>query len=641
MDTEVEPSAPNETTTEIEETAASVETAAPAPDDLPELPLGLAPEIIATLKGLTPGTYCLHRSWGFGQIKEWDADSGKMVIDYLEKTGHAMQFEYAAESLTPLPDDHILSKKAIDLPGLQAQAESDPVDVVRCCIVSLGTGAISAGIQEVLSPDVIPADKWKKWWDGAKRAMRKDGHFYLPTKKSEALTVLDAPSAMGEKAIAGFDKAMGVKQILAALQLVQKFWADIKSDDIIDKVVNVLNDAIANSPAAKQHELMELAIARDDFLVNAGRPADAGPLAVVKLAPEDAEKLADLLDNLPSSKHGKLLEAVKEGRPDEWPTLFPALLPRANSRTADVVVKSFVEVDKGEEVKEAVFRLLRERNVTCDFLYWFCKNRADLFAEMYEPQLILAILAVLERDQLSDIRRGTKLYELVLGDKELMASLLRDAPFEDVRDITRAIMLSPVFEELDERSLLAKIIKLYPDVQSMVVGEETESEDTSLIVSWDSLENRRLELEEIVKRKIPENSKEIGIAREYGDLKENHEFKAAKETQAVLMRRKAELESLLSRAEGTDFKGADTSAVNVGTIVAVKDLDTGEAKSFTVLGAWDSDPAKGVVSYQTPLARALLQKAVGDVVELPTGEEDDTTHKVRIESIASYVTAQS
>lgn len=636
MDTEVEQNAPVETETVNEEAAAP----SPAPaTDLPELPLGLPPEVVEKLKALTPETYCLHRSWGFGQIKEWDADSGKMVIDYTEKAGHSMQFEYAAESLVPLANDHILAKKAIDLAAVQAQAESEPLELVRCCIISLGNGATSAGIQEVLSPDVIPADKWKKWWDATKRALRKDGHFYLPTKKSEALTLLDAPSAMGEKALVDFDKAMGVKQILTALTLVQKFWSDIKSDEVIDKIVNVLNEAIANSPAAKEHELMELAIARDDFLDNASRPADAGPLAVVKLAPEDAEKMADLLDMLPSSKHGKLLEAIKEGRPEEWPVLFLALLHRANSRTADVVVKSFVEAGNGEEVKEAVNRLLRERNVTCDFLYWFCKNRSDLFAEMYEPQLLVAILAVLERDQLSDIRRGTKLYELVLGDKELIAHLLKDAPFEDVRDITRAIMLSPVFEELDERSLLAKIIKLYPDVQSMVVGDETETEDTSLIVSWESLENRRQELEEIVQRKIPENSKEIGIAREYGDLKENHEFKAAKEMQAVLMRRKAELESLLSRAEGTDFTGADTAAVNVGTIVAVKDLDTGEGKSFTILGAWDSDPVTGVVSYLTPLARALLQKTIGDVVELPTGEEDDTTHKVRIESISAYVPA--
>ena len=60
-------------------------------------------------------------------------------------------------------------------------------------------------------------------------------------------------------------------------------------------------------------------------------------------------------------------------------------------------------------------------------------------------------------------------------------------------------------------------------------------------------------------KKIPENSKEIGVARSYGDLRENFEFKAAKEMQAVLMRRKSELETALHNARGTAFESPDTS----------------------------------------------------------------------------------
>ena len=72
----------------------------------------------------------------------------------------------------------------------------------------------------------------------------------------------------------------------------------------------------------------------------------------------------------------------------------------------------------------------------------------------------------------------------------------------------------------------------------------------ALIVSWSSLEKRSAEYEEIVKVKIPENTKEIAIARSYGDLSENFEFKAAKQMQSVLMRRKAELEQMLHDARG-------------------------------------------------------------------------------------------
>jgi len=77
-----------------------------------------------------------------------------------------------------------------------------------------------------------------------------------------------------------------------------------------------------------------------------------------------------------------------------------------------------------------------------------------------------------------------------------------------------------------------------------------------------------------VKVKIPENTKEIAIARSYGDLSENFEFKAAKQMQSVLMRRKAELEQMLHDARGTSFENPDTTRVSIGTIVTLRNAET-------------------------------------------------------------------
>ena len=66
------------------------------------LPENISPALGEKLKHLVPGTYCLHRSWGFGQIKEWNKESESVTIDFKSKHGHVMQFAYAAESLTPL-----------------------------------------------------------------------------------------------------------------------------------------------------------------------------------------------------------------------------------------------------------------------------------------------------------------------------------------------------------------------------------------------------------------------------------------------------------------------------------------------------------------------------------------------------------
>src|SRR6185369_5910068 len=132
--------------------------------------------------------------------------------------------------------------------------------------------------------------------------------------------------------------------------------------------------------------------------------------------------------------------------------------------------------------------------------------------------------------------------------------------------------------------LLARIVKSYPAVQSLISGEQTKQE-SNLQVSWESLERRKNEYTELVQKKIPANSKEIAIARSYGDLRENHEYKAAKEMQKILMRRKGELETQLVRARGTDFANPRTDVVSLGTTVRLTELSTQQQETFTILGA--------------------------------------------------------
>ena len=103
--------------------------------------------------------------------------------------------------------------------------------------------------------------------------------------------------------------------------------------------------------------------------------------------------------------------------------------------------------------------------------------------------------------------------------------------------------------------------------------------------------------------------------------------------QKILMRRKVELEAQLVRARGTDFANVKTDAVCMGTIVQVTDLAANASDTFTILGAWDSDPDKGVLSYLTPLAQALLTKKPGEVVEF---EMDGSKKRFRIDTIEAW-----
>jgi len=267
-------------------------------------------------------------------------------------------------------------------------------------------------------------------------------------------------------------------------------------------------------------------------------------------------------------------------------------------------------------------------------LCWICNNVSSPASRkahpwldaLQTPSLLLAVLEGIESAPNKSVTK--KLRDILFEDGELVADLVSNANTETVRNLARLILSSSAFEELDRRSLMARIVKEHPFVREFLVSKSVKKQ--LLIVSWASYRKRQTELEDIVQKKIPQNSKEIGLARSYGDLRENFEFKAAKDMQKLLMRRRAELEILLSRAQASDFADAKTDVVSIGTSVTVTDLGTKQSHTYHILGAWDSDPARGIISYPAALAQTLLNKKTGDTVEA-AGET--TPHQLRIDRI--------
>src|SRR5438034_9815585 len=113
----------------------------------------LTSQAAGQLEKLKPGTFCLHKSWGFGRVTEWNLLLNQIVIDFSSKKSHPMQVQYAAENLTPLAPEHFLARKANDLTSIKTLAREEPVAVVRSIIVSLGGQATVAQLGEWLVDD--------------------------------------------------------------------------------------------------------------------------------------------------------------------------------------------------------------------------------------------------------------------------------------------------------------------------------------------------------------------------------------------------------------------------------------------------------------------------------------------------------
>src|SRR5439155_14146553 len=135
----------------------------------------LTSKAAAQLETLKPGTFCLHKSWGFGRVREWNLLLNQILIDFAGKKSHPMQVQYAAENLTSLSPEHFLVRKANDLASIKKLATEDPVAVVRSIVESFNGQATVAQISEWLVGDVFTEAEWKRWWESTKKLLKASG----------------------------------------------------------------------------------------------------------------------------------------------------------------------------------------------------------------------------------------------------------------------------------------------------------------------------------------------------------------------------------------------------------------------------------------------------------------------------------
>ena len=585
---------------------------------------------IEPLTELAEKQFAVHRSWGVGRISNWDWLFSKVVIDFHGRPGHPMDVGFAADSLKAIPPHHILAQKFSDLQGLRQIAALDHLKLIRLVLESFGGRATVEQIQQTLVPDVITED-WKKWWEVAKKEMKKDGHFQIPTKKTEPILYQEQETALTDRLLADFRSAKGLKAKLAVANEFAKSFGDLGDTSLVNEVIAGLNADINSHQRTQPALALEAVFLRDELrqlMRQERQPEDISEAAIWEQAP----KPWPVLEQVTASKHRRALQSFKEANPNDWADILLAGINTTSTKLAGEIAHLLIHEGKLQLLKENLTRWISQHTASSELLLWLAKERSDAFADILGPEVFRAMLSSMERDQFAnELKRSNKLGDYLLNDPTLLLELIGSADLEVIKDLTRALQLSPSFDDMDKRSLLARIVKNYPAVQSLITGEHVRQE-TLLIVSWESLERRKNEYAELVQKKIPANSKEIAIARSYGDLRENHEYKAAKEMQKILMRRKGELEQQLSRARGTDFASASTEQVSVGTRVGVTDLATQQPETFTILGAWDSEPEKGIISYLTPVGQALLNQKPGSEVEV---EMEGNKRKFRVDSIKS------
>src|SRR5438093_1371431 len=234
---------------------------------------------VEPLLQLVQSGFAMHRSWGFGKVKSVDTVFARLTIDFQNKPGHSMDLGFAAESLKAIPSDHILARKASDLQALRQMAALHHLDLIKLVLQSSGGKATLEQIQQVLVPDII-ADDWKKWWEVAKHELKKDGHFLVPTKKSDPIVYQAKEIPLQDRLMGDFRAAKGLKARLAVANEVLKNLADLTDKNAaVTEALAALNAEIATHQRTLPALALEAIFVRDELRGAAGMPAPEGDLA--------------------------------------------------------------------------------------------------------------------------------------------------------------------------------------------------------------------------------------------------------------------------------------------------------------------------------------------------------------------------
>ena len=148
-----------------------------------------------------------------------------------------------------------------------------------------------------------------------------------------------------------------------------------------------------------------------------------------------------------------------------------------------------------------------------------------------------------------------------------------------------------------------------------------------VILTQEGLKKLEEELEDLKVNKRREIADDIREAKAQGDLSENYEYTAAKEAQADLEARIAEIEHIINHAEVIE-ESDDKAVVNLGSKVKVKNMETEETEEYTIVGSTEADPIEGLISNESPLGMALLNSKKNAVVEFVTPAETVITYKI-------------
>jgi transcription elongation factor GreA len=577
------------------------------------------------------GNYVFHRTWGVGRIVSIEGD--EITIDFAKKRGHTMSLKMAVGALQTLAKEHIWVLKATwKKEKLLEKVKGDIPWALRTVIKSFGNSCDSKRIKAELCPGVLSEKEWPSWNTKARDILKSDPGFGTSPDNIDIYTVRERPISISEKLYNEFKAERNFFGRAAAIRsFVSRKDPELDSEYFAE-MFSYLTSFL--KPSAHTGEQAMAAYFLIKELSNKYPHLGANiPMSFTDII-KGTNDIPGLFGNLKDGKFKEeFLRHLQAYIPD-WADIFVELFPRTMlaSIISQLEKEGYAEKLTGMAID--CFERFRDRREAAVWMFKNAANTAWFKAANigFERQLIVLIhiLDLTYRDienqrETTEARKINKQVYTILFKDGNLESFIRGADTDTITRIYTFINDVKNLDPQDKINLRSKIQDLHPDFKFLDIAEKRISQG-GLIVTKIKFEEIQKQLAHIMDVEIPANSREIEDARLHGDLKENAEYIEAKKNQVLLNTNAEKLKEDIERAQIFDPATIDTSRVSFGTFVVLYNQTKDRKEEYTILGPWESEPEKNIISNQTPFGKAMLSKTTGEHFSfLSDGENNSYT----------------
>lgn len=607
--------------------------------DTPRVRVKEALRRISVMADFAPGGFVYEKNRGFGTIREVHHDQRKVVIDFLSQSGQDMELGFASEILDLIDDQHLFARKHMDPESLDQLVKDKPAEVVRIALRSFGPTP-AGRLQDILSPAIVPDSKWKTFWANARKELKNDTLVVIPVKRSEPIELLTKEKSYDEAWFRDLSDLRHMETILLQLEeLLDAGAKEAVTGPSREKVIDRLRFVVTGAEGKHHDFSVRVWLIARELGMTPGEVNLTGFLGRVKTP----EGMLGVVDTLPAKMTKEFFAALSDVDQEATSDVLLRVLSQFEYSALNEAINLLFSLGHEERVAATLRQGWNQWDAEVDVMYWLSQNRDKVALWNYgnTPDLVARLLKVLNRDYAGNRLRVQNQLREIFRQPSWLKEVLGSMDERQRRAFTQGVKDNSAWEQLDKASVLGQIVKIDGSVSDIVSGRTEETEETAQaglprVTSFRSYKEREAYLEKLNTKDIPENTREIAVARSYGDLRENFEYKAAKDTQRLLLSRKAEIESQLREVKATDFTEFPTDVAGIATTVTIAYGD-GRQVAYHILGEWDSDTTRNILSSGSALAKALSGCVAGDTVSIPGDQNREDVQVVSVTPLADDI----